>query len=62
MLQISSALEELDLSNFNMNIESIDISYMFSHCRALKSLNISNFKSENISEAVDLIFQCYALT
>ena len=34
---------------------------MFSQYRALKSLNISNFKSEKTIGAVDLFFQSYAL-
>ena len=57
MFHECSALEELNISNFNTN-NVTDMSYIFSGCSSLKELNISNLNINNLTYINGMFSKC----
>ena len=55
-LETISGLENLNTANVT------DMSYMFSGCSALTSLDLKNFNTENVTDMSYMFFKCSALT
>ena len=55
-----SALETLDLSNFDTQ-NVTDMGDMFSECYALKTLDVSSFDTKNVTSMYDMFYNCSAL-
>ena len=60
MFQNCTALQSLDLSNFNTaNVTTMWI--MFQNCTALTTLDLSNFDTTNVTSMRAMFISCYAL-
>ena len=55
-----SALENLDLSNFNTE-KVTDMSGMFEECHSLETLDLSNFNTANVTDMTCMFYGCTAL-
>ena len=60
MFKGCSALESLNLTNFNTE-NVTDMSWMFYGCSALESLNLTNFNTAKVTHMIHMFYGCSAL-